>query len=81
MTEETRILIVDDEKRILELFKPLLEDFGYYVRTAAAPDDALRLISEDTFHIIFVDQYLGPMKGLDLIARDDCSGPRTLFCN
>ena len=79
MTEETRILIVDDEKRILELFKPLLEDFGYYVRTAAEPDEALRLINEDNFHIIFVDQYLGPMKGLELIGKMAVIDPGLYF--
>jgi putative nucleotidyltransferase with HDIG domain len=79
MTEETRVLIVDDERRILELFKPLLEDFGYYVRTAATPDDALRLVSEDTFHISFVDQYLGPMKGLELIGKMKVIDPEIYF--
>lgn len=78
-TGETRILIVDDEKRILELFKPLLEDFGYYVRTASSPDDALRLIGEDSFHISFVDQYLGPMKGLELIGKMKVMDPE-LYC-
>lgn len=69
MTKETRILIVDDEKRILELFKPLLEDSGYYVETAFTPDEALRLVREDYFDIVFIDQLLGPSRGLDLMQQ------------
>jgi len=67
MTKKTRILIVDDEKRILEFFKPLLIDFGYYVWTAATPGDAMRLVSEHQFDIAFIDQCLGQEKGLDLM--------------
>lgn len=46
---ETRIMLVDDEKRILETFSLLLKDIGYYVKTASNPDDALSLVSEDKF--------------------------------
>src|SRR5574340_1044776 len=79
MNEKTRILIVDDEKRILEVFKPLLEDFGYYVKTAVDPGEALRLISGDIFHIVFVDQFLGPMTGLELIGKMTALDPRLYF--
>ena len=67
----SRLLMVDDEQRILQLFAPLLEDAGFYVRTASTPDEALRLVREDSFHIAFVDQFLGTVKGLDLL--DDLS--------
>ena len=69
MPEDTRILIVDDEKKILETFSLLLEDLGYYVKTASSPDDALSLITKDTFNIVFIDQFLGPIKGLDLMQQ------------
>jgi putative two-component system response regulator len=69
MLKDMRILFVDDEKIILELFKPLLEDFGYCVKTAATPEDALRLVLEDSFDIAFIDQYLGPAKGIDLMQQ------------
>lgn len=69
MPEDTRILIVDDEKMILETFSELLEEYGYYTRTASNAADALRLVSEDTFTLAFIDQFLGPDRGLDLMAR------------
>ena len=62
-----RILLVDDEKRILETFSLLLEDLGYYVRTASGKDEALQLVSHDKFDIVFLDQFLGTATGLDLM--------------
>lgn len=63
----TRILLVDDEERILDTFSMILDAHGYYVKTASRPDDALRLISEDGFDVVFLDQFLGKIKGLDLM--------------
>jgi len=69
MPESTRILLVDDEKRILETFSLLLRDLNFYVKTALSADDALRLVSEDTFDIVFLDQFLGTITGLDLMKQ------------
>jgi putative nucleotidyltransferase with HDIG domain len=69
MSEPARLLIVDDERRILETFSIMLEEMGHYVKTASDPDDALTFISEDEFDIVFLDQFLGRAKGLDLMQR------------
>lgn len=69
MPAGTRILFVDDEKRILETFSSLLKEYGYDVRTASDPNDALRLVSEEAFDIIFLDQFLGMTTGLDLMQQ------------
>ena len=65
----TRILIVDDEERTLDSFSMMLEGRGYYVKTASRSDDAVKLVSEESFDIAFVDQFLGHTRGLDLIQR------------
>ena len=67
MSTGIRILIVDDEERILQTYSLLLEDLGYYVRTASQPEDALRLVTEDKFDLAFIDQFLGSTTGLQLI--------------
>jgi putative two-component system response regulator len=64
-----RILIVDDEKKILQMFSLLLEDWGYCVTTASEADHALRLVAEEKFDIVFLDQFLGKTRGLDLMAK------------
>lgn len=67
MSTGIRILIVDDEERILQTYSSLLEDLGYYVRTTSQPEDALRLVTEDKFDLAFIDQFLGSTTGLQLI--------------
>ncbi|MBI4690506.1 MAG: response regulator [Nitrospirae bacterium] len=69
MSEITRILLVDDEDRILETFSMLLGDLGYYVKTASDGCTAITLVSEETFDIVFLDQFLGTIKGLDLMQK------------
>ncbi len=67
MTETARILFVDDEPRILEVFTMMLTDAGYFVSGAARADEALQLVSHNTYDVVFLDQFLGPSRGLDLM--------------
>jgi putative two-component system response regulator len=69
MTDKERILFVDDEKRILEVYSDMLVDLGYHVETAANPGEAMALISDTTFDIIFIDQFLGPVQGIALMQQ------------
>jgi len=39
------------------------------VATAATPAEALRLVSKEKFRMVFVDNYLGPMEGMELIRQ------------
>lgn len=67
MSDLVRILFVDDEERIRETFSLMLEDSNYYIKTVSDPDDALTLVSESRFDIVFIDQFLGKRRGLDLM--------------
>ena len=69
MVLDARILLVDDEVRLLEALSMALEDMGCYVKTASGPDEAMRCARENTFQIAFVDNYLGPMRGIDLMQQ------------
>lgn len=69
MGESVRVLLVDDEKNILETFSHLLADRGFYIKAASDADTALRLVNEDSFHVAFLDQYLGDTTGLELMQR------------
>jgi DNA-binding NtrC family response regulator len=69
MMDCRRILIVDDEKKIGELYSAMLEDLGYYVKTAQDGCIALTCVSEEKFDIVFLDQFLGSTKGLDLMQK------------
>jgi putative two-component system response regulator len=69
MDNVSRILLVDDEMNILSVFSDMLRELDCYVRTATRPDEALRLMEEEPFHLAFVDNYLGPIEGIQLIEK------------
>ncbi len=63
----SRILLVDDEVRILDALACMFKEIGWDVATAATPAEALRLVSEEPFRMAYVDNNLGSMEGLELI--------------
>jgi DNA-binding NtrC family response regulator len=63
----SRILLVDDEDRILDVLACMFKEIGWDVATAATPAEALRLVSEEPFRMAFVDNHLGSMDGMELI--------------
>jgi putative two-component system response regulator len=79
MQNGTRILLVDDEKRILQAFSLMMEDVGFYLKTASCAHEALHLIETDRFHIVFLDQYIGKDRGLDLMERMARVDPHLYF--
>ena len=58
-TKKTKILWVDDE---IDLLKPhiiFLENKGYEVYTSTNGSDAIDLVREQSFDIIFLDENMG----------------------
>jgi CheY-like chemotaxis protein len=64
-----RILIVDDNPVNLKLARVLLTAAGYEVRTAAAAEEALEVLSEFRARLILMDIQLPGMDGLELTRR------------
>jgi CheY-like chemotaxis protein len=64
-----KILVVDDEQNIRDIFQTFLQDMGYTVFTAIDGIDALEKISREKFDLYIVDIYMPRMGGLELIAR------------
>ena len=64
MQPVTRILFVDDDHAVLAVSSLILEERGCRVKTADRAEEALRLLSRESFDIVFVDQILGPVKGI-----------------
>jgi len=65
----SKILLVDDEVRILDVMTQMLMELGLDVKATAHPDEAVRLVAEEKFHIAFVDNFLGPVEGIELIEQ------------
>ena len=62
------VLIVDDEKEILDLLKHLIELERFKVHTALDAEQALDLLKENMVHAVVSDIILPGMSGFELMA-------------
>ncbi len=61
-----KILVVDDEKDILELIDYNLTKNGYRVKTASSGEEALELVKENDYDLIILDLMLPGVDGFDI---------------
>ncbi len=66
-----RIMLVDDEKALIEVGRILLERLGYRVQAMDSSTEALELFEEDptAFDLIVTDRTMPRLSGLDLARR------------
>ena len=69
MSEETRILVVDDEQNIAELVAMALKVAGFSVRTAGSARDARTAVREFRPALIVLDVGLPDQDGFALVQR------------
>ena len=65
MSEE-RILVVDDEKQIRDMYSQAFTRAGYEVTTAESAEEALEIFKREQFWVLFLDLNLPGMNGVDL---------------
>ena len=67
----SRLLIVDDEEKLLDLLRRYLERRGFQVETCASAEAAWERFSKDPkeFSLVITDLTLPGMSGADLIER------------
>ena len=77
------VLVVEDEKTILQMSKQMLERLGYTVETAGSPAEALQISNEydGTIHLLVTDVVMPEMNGRDLSGQMVKSHPglKTLY--
>lgn len=64
-----RILVVDDEERIRDACRMVLEDEGYYVALADSGENGLKMIEACHFDVILLDLMMPVLSGLDVLPR------------
>ncbi len=69
MDEQKKILIVDDEPRILQLTKLLLEMEGYQADTSSSGLDALQAIKKNNYQVLLTDLKMPGIDGLELVRK------------
>lgn len=73
-----RILIVDDESSVAETIGAVLELDGYAVNTATRGDQALALLTGETFDLILTDLRLEDSDGLTILEEVRRQSPDTV---
>jgi CheY-like chemotaxis protein len=63
-----RILIADDESKILELMKDVLEGQGHQIVGVSDGETALRWVQSDHFDVVLIDVMMPRMDGYHLAA-------------
>ncbi len=69
MTDNIKILVLDDEQSIRESLSEYLRDFGYEVQSAGTAEDALRMMRLEQPDVAIVDIRLPGMDGDELIRQ------------
>lgn len=69
LRNDSRILVVDDEKMILKTFPMMLSEFGFFLKTASSAAEALEAVRHDQFDVVFLDQHIGKDRGLELMPK------------
>jgi DNA-binding NtrC family response regulator len=77
MHQKPKVLVVDDEKNILNTIGICLESIGIDVTLCAKPQDVLHLLQEHTFDIAFIDLKMSPMDGIEVLAEVKQYSPTT----
>ena len=66
MKEKQTIMVVDDDKSIVELLRDFLENDGFYVKTAYNGDQALSVLKQVTIDCIILDIMMPKKSGYDI---------------
>ncbi len=67
--EERRVLIVDDEQIIQDVLLSLLKKNGYASSSVYTAEEALDLLSRETFDLVLLDYLLPGMDGLQALEK------------
>lgn len=66
---DNKILCVDDEPMILEIYKNAFGEKGYTVFTATRGEEALKILEKENIQVMFMDLKMPGMDGLELCRR------------
>jgi CheY-like chemotaxis protein len=77
MTEK-KLLVVDDEEMIRDLFEQAFSRAGYTVQTAKSAEDALEIMKKTPFSVLFLDLNLPGMNGIELCRQISKNWPMAI---
>jgi DNA-binding NtrC family response regulator len=77
-TERMRALIVDDDRTLREGCASVLRSEGFVVEVTARGEEAIEMVRRQRFDIMFVDVYMTPVSGIDVLKTVMATAPHTL---
>ena len=66
---DAKILVVDDLPANIRIVKELMSPCGVKTYASLSGEKAIELIQKDTFDLVFMDQMMPEMDGMETIAR------------
>jgi UDP-3-O-acyl N-acetylglucosamine deacetylase len=66
---DKKVLIVDDEERIVQSIAGVLEDEGFRVTTARSGEEAIRVFQQEEPDVTLLDIWLPGMDGIEILKR------------
>ena len=73
----TRVLFVDDDPAVLQLFRMVLEMEQWAVTTATSAAEAVRALAADAFDLVITDMRMeSPSAGFDVVRAAAARSPR-----
>src|SRR5256714_8080214 len=76
--DRLRALVVDDDRTLREGCASVLKAEGIHVEVASRGEEAIQMINRSHFDIMFVDVYLEPVSGIDVLKAVMATAPNTL---
>lgn len=65
----TRVLLIDDDLDLLDLFKESLLDLSFHVTLASSGAEALELFKNNTYDCVISDVMMPHMTGVELVGH------------
>jgi DNA-binding response OmpR family regulator len=67
MANLNKVLVVDDEAPVRELFTDLLKAEKYNVKTVSSGEEALQAVDGENFDVVLLDIKLGGISGIETL--------------
>jgi len=77
--KEKRILVVDDEEQIRDVYSQAFSRAGYTVQAAESAEEALDIMEDEQFPVMFLDLNLPGMNGVDLCRKVRKDSPKSVL--
>ena len=76
-SDEPRIMVVDDEKNIVEFMKIALQDHGYKVTGCTDSEHAVEKIKKTVYDLIITDLNMPKIPGVEFVKKAKEISPKT----